>query len=280
MTEETNRPKSAADTDALVTRTYRETAGESAPEHLNRAILEEAAHASRPLYSRLISWTRPMAWAATVVLSVALVLEVTNAPTPEGVIFDDNTGKLGPRERDHEAGLSNDAPAGLIGESVLPATTPERISNGAVPSAPQVEPMKSTAKQAVPEAALEKRQRSDAWRNRVEKQELAMPASSAEEFEFRDTEMLQRADDMARIHSGENKESALVSSAADTESADAVVQGANAVILETLACNESETATPETWMKCIVALEEAGLADAAREQRALLHKVFPQFDPR
>ena len=79
MTEERNTPESLADgdTDALVTRTYREAANQSAPEHLNRAILKQAATATRPRYSRLITWTRPMAWAATVVLSVALVLEVT-----------------------------------------------------------------------------------------------------------------------------------------------------------------------------------------------------------
>jgi len=90
MTTERNSPESLADgdTDALVTRTYREVADQCVPEHLNRAILQEATSAARPRYSRLITWTRPMAWAATVMLSVALVLEVTQAPEPEAVIPD------------------------------------------------------------------------------------------------------------------------------------------------------------------------------------------------
>jgi hypothetical protein len=90
MTTERNSPESLADgdTDALVTRTYREVADQCVPERLNRAILKEATNAARPRYSRLITWTRPMAWAATVMLSVALVLEVTQAPTPEAVILE------------------------------------------------------------------------------------------------------------------------------------------------------------------------------------------------
>ena len=63
--------------------TYRELATERTPEHLDRAVLAEAGRAARPRYSRLTTWTRPMAWAATVLLSVALVLEITRTPEPQ-----------------------------------------------------------------------------------------------------------------------------------------------------------------------------------------------------
>ena len=60
--------------------TYRELATERTPKHLDRAVLAEAASAAKPRYSRLTKWTRPVAWAATVLLSVALVLEITRTP--------------------------------------------------------------------------------------------------------------------------------------------------------------------------------------------------------
>lgn len=91
MTEQRN--KTGAETDTLVSQAYRDLAEERAPEHLNRKILKAAAQEARPRYSRLIAWTRPMAWAATVMLSVALVLEVTRTPSPEVVSSDEMLGK-------------------------------------------------------------------------------------------------------------------------------------------------------------------------------------------
>ena len=83
MTEDRIRPESDGEVDSLVTRTYKELASERAPERLNRAVMQQAADAARPRYLRSVSWTRPMAWAATITLCVALVLEVINAPVPE-----------------------------------------------------------------------------------------------------------------------------------------------------------------------------------------------------
>jgi len=82
MTEERNRPELDGEVDSHVTRTYKEVASECAPEHLDRAILKQAADAARPRYLKSISWTRPMAWAATITLCVGLVLEITKAPVP------------------------------------------------------------------------------------------------------------------------------------------------------------------------------------------------------
>jgi len=82
MTEERNRPELDGEVDSLVTRTYKEVASELAPEHLDQAVLKQAANAARPRYLKSISWTRPMAWAATITLCVGLVLEITKAPVP------------------------------------------------------------------------------------------------------------------------------------------------------------------------------------------------------
>ena len=90
MTNERQHPDSAAETDETVSTTYRELSRESAPNYLNDKVLQQAArNALRPRYSRSIVWTRPLAWAATVGLCLAIVLEVTRVPAPEIVMIED-----------------------------------------------------------------------------------------------------------------------------------------------------------------------------------------------
>jgi hypothetical protein len=90
MTNDRQHPDSAAETDETVSATYRELSREGAPNHLNDKVLQQAArHALRPRYSRSIVWTRPLAWAATVGLCLAIVLEVTRVPAPETVMTED-----------------------------------------------------------------------------------------------------------------------------------------------------------------------------------------------
>jgi len=280
MTEERNTAESAAETDAHVTRAYREVADERAPKHLNRAVLEEAASAARPRYSRLRSWTRPMAWAATVMLSVALVLEATKVPAPEGIGFEDAAGKF--EVETPELDAIDDAPAEVPQAEAVeeaPATGSGRSLNAtSMPPPDEVEPANAAAEQLAPDPAPHKKQRSEPRQNTVDERDLAAPAAKVGEFRPKDGDMLRQADDMARMQSGENGESALQSNAA--EAADAAAPGAAALSMEARACDESATATPETWLECIAELEEAGLTSEARQQRELLQAAFPEFNPR
>ena len=83
MTDERNTTDSGGSDDRLVSKTYRETATERAPDHLNTAVMRNAAKAARPRYFLLRTWTRPVAWAAVVMLSVGLVLELTQTPVTQ-----------------------------------------------------------------------------------------------------------------------------------------------------------------------------------------------------
>ena len=70
--------------DKLVSETYRELGVEKAPEHLNQNILRMAAAdgklgRSNGFFSG--AWMKPVAWAATIGLSLAIVLELTEVPT-------------------------------------------------------------------------------------------------------------------------------------------------------------------------------------------------------
>ena len=56
---------------------YRDLAREKTPERLDNRILAMAAHESRSRYGLARAWVRPVAWAATIALSLAFVLELT-----------------------------------------------------------------------------------------------------------------------------------------------------------------------------------------------------------
>ena len=72
--------------DDLVSKTYRELHAERTPENLNQRILQMASQdTKRGGAGSLLSagWMKPVAWAATIGLSLAIVLELTQVPMTE-----------------------------------------------------------------------------------------------------------------------------------------------------------------------------------------------------
>ena len=59
---------------------YRDLATERAPENLNLAVLKEAAVAAASRSSRTSAWFRPLAFVATVGLSLAVVMQISQSP--------------------------------------------------------------------------------------------------------------------------------------------------------------------------------------------------------
>jgi hypothetical protein len=235
MTNERKTTDPGAEHDALVGETYREIAQERTPEHLDKSVLDAAARAARPRYSRLISWTRPVAWAATIMLSLALVLELTQSPV--------------------QVPADKNVTASDVAEPAL--------KQAADAPMPQVEQSAEAAK----------RER---------------PIQDAQEVRVRDTDMLERAEEMARMQQGQNDQPAQTVPEADARapapaalavSSKASFDSAAALAEDLTPCDASATADPESWQRCIDELEEAGLTDIAREQRALLAEAFPDFDP-
>lgn len=255
MTDERNTKDSGAETDAGISKAYRDTTNERTPESLSRAILDQAVKAARPRYSRLRSWTRPMAWAATAMLSVAIVLQLTQAPIPESSSFGDSA---------YEMEAPADAPVGATEE--------------ATNAIPKSEALRSTAKQVAPGALSEARQRPEQSKATVAEQEQAAPEFDASEFKAKDQDMLQRADDTARMQEGDNREAAPVNAPPQSFSADAAMMRLVSEPAAPPACDETATAAAESWLQCIADMEAAGLGDAAREERKLLAAVYPDFD--
>ncbi len=76
------------DRDRLVRDTYKAFAKERAPDRLNDQVLREAADAGRSRYSLTRAWTRPVAWAATIALSLAIVLDLARLPQTQSDAVD------------------------------------------------------------------------------------------------------------------------------------------------------------------------------------------------
>jgi hypothetical protein len=68
--------------DAPLRDAYRQLATERAPRHLDKAVLEQAAEATKTAARpRLWAWRRPLAWMTMIGLTVAVVLEFSQVPT-------------------------------------------------------------------------------------------------------------------------------------------------------------------------------------------------------
>lgn len=261
MTEERNSPPT--DSDALVSRTYRDIAVERAPEHLNKVILHDARKAARPRYLRSLVWTRPLAWAATVTLAVALVLEVSKYSVPEPDAFNGISSKSELRQMDADfaSTAKDDAPASAPEESLPSAAR--------IVAAPELDTRPPEENRPEPARAKEVRANT----------------LDVAEFEIKDADMLQRADDMARLLDGENQaadkkqrlEGRAIGIAASDE---AIAQNAARQSPDAPACDEVATATVESWLECIAGLEDAGFAAEAGRQRDALLQAFPDTDPR
>ena len=243
MTEDRIKPESDGEVDSLVTRTYREVASELAPEHLSKAVMKQAADAARPRYLRSVSWTRPMAWAATVTLCVALVLEVTNAPVPEISDVVLPSGRL-------------DAPA--------PASSP-----AAAPRLNRPDPAKAEAlPEAMQDAEVPAERKRTAKMSKDLRQQVAAKPASAEEFSMKDDDMLGRAREIATLQTGDISES-------DQELGAATIAAGSAEP----SCSETDVAKPDSWLLCIQKLEDAGRMAEASEQRALHNAAYPADEP-
>jgi hypothetical protein len=66
--------------DPRVSAAYREIADERTPEHLDHAILNAARDAAGPRWNKAVAWLRPAAWAVTIGVCLAIVVEIALLP--------------------------------------------------------------------------------------------------------------------------------------------------------------------------------------------------------
>lgn len=78
--------------DDRISATYRDLATERAPDTLDRRILAEARRGAATRYGMLRGWTRPVAWAAMIGISLAIVLQVSQTPETPVMPLDESSG--------------------------------------------------------------------------------------------------------------------------------------------------------------------------------------------
>jgi hypothetical protein len=232
--------------DEKVSLAYRDLAGERTPAHLDEKVMRMAANqAEHPRYSQSIRWTRPLAWAATIALCLAITLEVTRTPTPEAIA-------VLPASNMPEQKLSVPADASL------PQKT--ELAKAPAAAAEQEDVVRSRRKQAadqpqreVQEREIQEREIHDRFNAELREDDAIEEVLAAPAMEFRaaDTAMLQRAEEIAAMASG--------TSAALSP------------------CSDEARNTPESWLKCIEGLELSGETAAAALERESLIEVFPDF---
>jgi hypothetical protein len=82
--------------DPRVSAAYREIADERTPAHLDHGILNAARAAARPRWNNAVAWLRPAAWAATVGVCLAIVVEISLLPRQDPAAVDSVTQEPAP----------------------------------------------------------------------------------------------------------------------------------------------------------------------------------------
>ena len=127
-----NENDNDAGMDSRLSAAYRDLASEASPPRLDSRILDDAARATRPTRSGIWrdGWFRPLTFAATFGLSLALVLQLSDS------------GLVGPQEQD----------TGLNGSYVAPGENPMRYA--AAVTAERIRQLEAETTDPAPEPAM------------------------------------------------------------------------------------------------------------------------------
>ena len=254
MSNERRHPDDVAD--PVVSEAYRELSDEGSPAHLDHEILNMARNAAKERHRNAMAWLRPAAWVATVGLCLAIVLEVADLPMQEQADFAVEAEKEQMPEAD-----------------ALPASSPpvEGVASG---GEQRVAPQRSLMQKSESAARFESDRYTDKPQSETVVSGQRKDAPAAIEVEgLRDSErqFLREAEDRARMQVGSDEEAEvalMLSAPAVSLAQDAAVERY---------CDEEETADPNRWLECILALENRGMPEAAMLERELLQEVFPDM---
>ncbi len=250
-----NDERDTTDMERLVSETYRAAATERAPEHLGKKILHAAAQEPKKqpqlsTYGFAASWMRPAAWAATISLCLAIVLEITEAPELEV----------------SRPAVSTVVPAADIASG--------RREEAAAEVAAEPEMLRANKMRAP--AAIAAERKAVAADNRVIASDNPAEVSIMEQLKTQDRDTLQEAEIPARKRTAPNLQKevpgiavmAITATTADKQESDAAK-----------ACDSESRETAESWFTCIQMLHDTGrAADAASEYNEFTLK-YPDYEP-
>ncbi len=266
--------------DSAVSDTYRDVATERAPASLNEAVLRNAAsHASKG-YAHSMLWIRPLAYAATVVLSLGIVVQVVLMPAENiepPMVSDSPAAAATEPAPDADLGFADAGNGEQAAEDDDPlkrlrdqeAREESKIEEFAVPAVPaEIAPAVAATEAS---GAVDVEERLDSARQReldepaVAAYALVQPESdSFEAAALRSEAGIEEASNMAALRSVQLED---YNSAAGLAAPD-----------EASVCEAADIESPDTWMDCIERLEEEGRTDDAMREKTLLLEAFPGFE--
>ena len=230
---------------------YRDLATETTPPGLDDKVLRMAAREARSRYGIARAWVRPVAWAATIGLSLAIVLEVLqvipapSAPEPSAII-----------ETVPEPVSADQAPAVLEQEATRREDAPTARTVGAMSNDVPVNPGGGAAEEMA-------KSRARVQEPIEEKEARSVVLEDADAFAPRDTRILEEADMQARQRAGDPGIATFAAVSTEARVAH---------------CDETARETAESWFECIEDLRDTGNAEFADSELAALSLAFPDFE--
>ena len=270
--------------DSAVSDAYRDVATERAPASLNEAVLHNAAaHASKG-YAHSMMWMRPLAWAATVVLSLAIVVQVV-LPTASDV----ERPAVSSSPQAVAADLPGDADLGMaeaIGNREQTAEDDDplkRLRDQEVREESKIEEFELPAVAAEADAVAATEDFADmderldvgglVEQEEVMVQAARVPQQEPQDFEaatLRNEAIIQDVSDMAAARVVQpddyNAPSGLTASPALSAPSEHSV------------CEPEDIESADSWAECITRLEDGGRAEEALRERTMLTEAFPDFE--
>ncbi|HZW59292.1 MAG TPA: hypothetical protein VFE85_03265 [Woeseiaceae bacterium] len=244
MTEHDHRQNAPCDAD--VSRAYRELANERTPPELDRRVLRQAAASASGRF-RDTPWLRPFAFAATLLLGVALLFDMQSltVPVPD-TIPETSPPPAAPGE---PGGAAAEDPARAAHEPRQErhnATTPgEQPADGVSP---------------LPAAAAAGQAKTGPGAGAADVAREAPSAAAAETASV-------PPPGAVKFRAAEPRNAAALERRSDED-------------VETPPCEDEQTRDPAAWWQCIQALRDAGDDAAAAAELERLQQRFPDFRPR
>lgn len=271
MNQDRDNKRPTAGSDSSVSAEYRAAATERTPPAVDAMVLERAEAATKEntgLRGFTAFWFRPLAFVATLALSLALLLELTSTKYPEpakgpesevgrreAAAFETDPNVEMPRvPEDYRKNV--DSLAGKEQSAATPAPAKTTMPSSDPGGPQQLETTPSQTNAPVVDEAV-----SADFADMIESSAKRMKESD------RVTEVAIQGLQQTRA-------------AEDDQAGEAAAFGASAVLPDVAArpCNEQQTADPLTWWQCIADLEKDGRHDEAKIELDLFNTAHPEFE--
>lgn len=251
--------------DAVVSDAYRDLAQERTPAHLDHVVLNEARKAATNRPIRQVSWLRPAAWVTTIGLCLAIMLEVTDLVPQDNIVIDQPAATEQKESRSEEPAAGETRTDSLAPEL---AREPSRIEAHLAPAGA---PTPDSSK-----VELEVEEAPGAPSATTLPSEVLLKSRAANTMTLdapvqNDMMLRQGAERHARAQEGTARE--VIQPLSSDAQFSAVRSDADAESVRF--CGAEETASPATWIECILRLQEDGRHDEARLEHDRLHETFP-----